>query len=359
MQINLVYDSSVDGAPAGFTSAMQYAAEELGALLPAQISVNIEVGWGEIGNDQAVSGNVLGLGGPLDGTYNVSYQQLKGLMWSTGVTPTDRQALASLVTGDPTGGGSFELFPAEEKVLGLLPSESGGLDGQVGFSSGFTYSFDPNNRAVSGDYDFIGIAEHELAHALGRITGLGELSGHYSSLDLFRYAAPFQNEVMPGQQAYFSVDSGQTNLNFYEPTDAADWASGTPPDSFDAFQDQSVLSQVSQTDLTEMDALGFDSTLTHNTFDGTGGGQSFVFSHTPEVNTVRHFVLSGANHDTIQLPAGEFTSMAQLLGHTQSIGGVSAGSSASVIHMGLHDTIVLTNVSPAQIRANPADFKFA
>jgi hypothetical protein len=33
----------------------------------------------------------------------------------------------------------------------------------VTIGAGYSFTFDPNNRAVPGKYDFIGIAEHEIS----------------------------------------------------------------------------------------------------------------------------------------------------------------------------------------------------
>lgn len=47
MQINFIYDSSVASAPAGFKAALADAASYLDSLITNNITVNIEVGWGE------------------------------------------------------------------------------------------------------------------------------------------------------------------------------------------------------------------------------------------------------------------------------------------------------------------------
>ncbi|MBV9200850.1 MAG: hypothetical protein JO320_05860 [Alphaproteobacteria bacterium] len=57
---------------------------------------------------------------------------------------------------------------AEAKALGLRAANTSGIDGWVGFSSAADYTYDPDNRAVAGAYDFIGVAEHEIAEVMGR-----------------------------------------------------------------------------------------------------------------------------------------------------------------------------------------------
>jgi hypothetical protein len=68
----------------------------------------------------------------------------------------------------------------------LGPSSS--IDGSIGFSSSAAFTYDPANRAVAGEYDFIGVVEHAITEIMGRISMLG--TGEYSLIDLFRYSAP-------------------------------------------------------------------------------------------------------------------------------------------------------------------------
>ena len=61
MQINLLYDASTASAPAAFFTAMNYCVQYLDSLITNNITVNIEVGWGEI-EDQQFGKSVLGEG---------------------------------------------------------------------------------------------------------------------------------------------------------------------------------------------------------------------------------------------------------------------------------------------------------
>ena len=125
---------------------------------------------------------------------------------------------------------------AEAKALGLIPGNNPTSDGSIGFNSTASWTFDPNNRAVAGKNDFIGVAEHEITEVMGRY-GLGQngfASGHYSPLDLFRYTAPGTLDLAPANGAYFSIDGGNTVINTFNGTgggDLSDWL-GTTLDSF-------------------------------------------------------------------------------------------------------------------------------
>src|SRR5205823_5167063 len=139
------------------------------------------------------------------------------------------------------------------------------VDGHVGFSSSVNYTFDPNNRAVSGTYDFIGVAEHEISEVMGRIallgTPLGGLSHTYTALDLFRYSSPGARQFAAGNTAYFSLDGGNTGLNNFNTLsggDAGDWASGGGNDAYNASARSGVALLVTPNDLRVMDTIGWD-----------------------------------------------------------------------------------------------------
>ena len=157
MNINLIYDSSTTNAPAGFAAAMNYV-----------------VTFFDTVSETAASPGY-------------TYSQMKNaLTANTAQSATDLTALANLPASDPTSGGLFFIGPADAKALGLISGGSMGIDGWIGFDNApNTFTFDPNNRAMPGLYDFIGVAFHEVSRIMGRVAGLNMFGG-YSVLDLFR-----------------------------------------------------------------------------------------------------------------------------------------------------------------------------
>jgi hypothetical protein len=243
LNINIQYDSSVNGAPAGFKSAVSYAVQFLDSAFPNPVTINVDVGYGEVAGQSLGSG---ALGESLTNITPVSYAQLHGAL-----------PAGTLPTIDPTNGGSFYIATAEAKALGLLGASSS-LDGSVGFSSTYSFTYDPSNRAVAGSYDFIGVVEHEITEVMGRISMLD--SGGYSLLDLFRYSAPGVHSFVPTQAAYFSIDGGHTNLDNFNTNpsgDFGDWAASAGNDSFLAFSSAGVMNAFSSADTAVMNALGY------------------------------------------------------------------------------------------------------
>ena len=126
------------------------------------------------------------------------------------------------------------------KAIGALSNSTTGLDGIVTFSSNFAFDFNPSDGISVNAMDFIGVAIHEIGHALGFVSGVdyfdyygGEGPGAgalgydlndtsiFTSLDMFRYSndpnnkAPGSGPVLDmtvGTNSYFSIDGGATAL---------------------------------------------------------------------------------------------------------------------------------------------------
>ena len=102
---------------------------------------------------------------------------------------SDQLAYATLPATAPAGETRFVLTTAQAKALGLV-TPVGGLDGSVGFSGPTSrFDFDRSDGISPGQYDFVGVAEHEISEILGRISGLSSDDPHYATAyDLFRFS---------------------------------------------------------------------------------------------------------------------------------------------------------------------------
>lgn len=252
---NISFDSSATSAPAGFIAAVENAAQLYASTFSNPVTINLDVGWGEIGG-QRLSPGALGE----SETYldNYSYSQVRSALIADATSADQEAADTTLPTTSPVGSSSFSVATAEAKALGITGASSS-LDGYVGFGSS-SYTFDPNNRAVSGEYDFIGVAEHEISEVMGRDAYLGEAGLGYSALDLFRYSSAGTRQLVGGSAADFSIDGGNANLNNFNTNssgDYGDWASSAGNDSYDAFSNSGVANLVSATDIREMNVLGY------------------------------------------------------------------------------------------------------
>jgi hypothetical protein len=254
MQINLTYDSSASGAPAGFVSAMNYCVQYLDNLITNNITVNIDVGWGEVAGQGITPGDD-GEGGAEGLT--LSYAQLKAALLAHSNSAADASAYANLPSADISGGAGFLVSAAEAKAWGLLAANGSETDGYVGFDSATDWNFSTTDLAVSGEISFVSVALQELTHALGRSLGLSA-GDPMTVLNLFKYASDGDIQTQVGGAGYFSVNGGASNLgNFATSSDYSDWSSTVANDAFDAYFSPGTAYTISATDITLLNVLGY------------------------------------------------------------------------------------------------------
>jgi hypothetical protein len=251
--INLIWDASVANAPAGFVAAVEDAAAYFDALITNPITVNIDVGYGEY-DGKTLPAGVLGDTQILNSDY-ITTAQFKTDLSKLSATATAQSALASLSTkGEPT---SIWVEGGDAKAVGATAAYGTETDAAIGFAldpTGRIFNYSPTGPAVLGEVDFIGVAEAEIGHALGRVSSLGIST----SLDLYRYASPGTIGVPGASPTYFSVNGGTTNLdNFATSLDYGDWASSAGDDAVDALIPTGTENPFTATDVTELNALGY------------------------------------------------------------------------------------------------------
>ena len=288
--INVSYDQSVSSLPAGFVAAINDVVSYYESIFTAPITVNIDVGYGEIDGQQLQS-DALGESETFLGNY--SYSSIVNAL--AGV---DASAAASLPSSIPVNG-TMWIGTAEAKALGLpLEQPSTDIDGYAGFSSVFPFAYNPNNRAVPSEYDFIGVVEHEFTEVMGRIDLFGASIGGttgYSLLDMFHYTSPGHHTYTGLTTNYFSAKGGTTNLDYFNTNqggDLGDWAASAGTDSYLAFTPTGEEDTVSQSDIAEMNALGYRI-----------AGQSGSGSSTPPqpANTTADMILDRGSDGTYEI----------------------------------------------------------
>lgn len=307
---NLQY---VPGTSLQAQQGFQAAAAQWSRVLKDNVTIELTVGFNSLGN------SILGQTGSSEAFYR--YGDVRNALAQDVTSAYDRQALAHLPGGsdfgvlinntanNPNGPGSavpyvdnngddnnqyLYMSNAEAKALGLappaqsLPGCLGDCDGFIQFNSDFTFDFDPGNGIAANAIDFIGVAMHEIGHALGFLSGVDildynspPLGGPYddieftyvSPLDLFRYsddstAAGVIDWTADNRDKYFSLDGGLTRGPLFangayhgDGRQASHWRDQLGLGIMDptvAYGERLVLSA---SDLIALDAIGWDVSL--------------------------------------------------------------------------------------------------
>ena len=266
LQIDLLWDSSVAHAPSGFKTAVTEAATYLTKLFSNDEVINLHVGWGEVAGAPLSSG---ALGESASNGYLTDYATIAGALH------------APAAGNDPTAS-QFFVTSAEAKALGLVAPTLHSVDGYVGFgtltSTGSSWDYDTSASPIGAhQFDLQAVAQHEITEVMGRIGMEGQIvNGNptYTPLDLFNFHSPNTLELS-ANGGYFSNDGGHANLGTFNNAslyggDIADWASAMSPtqsgtlttpgnnyDAYDAFTAPGYVGVVTNSDNTEMAALGY------------------------------------------------------------------------------------------------------
>jgi hypothetical protein len=260
---DITYTSAVqnDANFASIQSAVNYVTNEFSSLYSDNITINFTINEGAVGLGSSLFSNNYWRG---------SYTTLRNALIADATTANDATAtaLANLPVAAPYApAGSLDstndwyATSAEAKALGLtLPGASTLSDGTYTFDNTVSYTYDPNNRAVAGEYDFIGVTEHEFSELMGR-TQQGNTFG-YDILDTMRFTSTgVRNVDLSGVSGvYYSFNNGNTNLRGYNSGggDKQDLDGVVATDPFNASTSQNQGHLLSAVDAGIMDVIGYN-----------------------------------------------------------------------------------------------------
>jgi hypothetical protein len=308
LTINLHDTGGVTGSPAelGFKIAASYWEK----TLTNNAVLNLDVGYEDLGPD------VLGSTGSNLFTY-VPIDLYYALLAGGGTSALDATAVAHLSPLSATGSVAMKvpgylnasglplgiddtstryapdgqaitqtLALSTANVKALIGGYEDLTDASITFSSTFAFDFNPTDGIAISSYDFIGVAIHEIGHALGFLSGADDFDysdGYLGSvddawwaygLDMFRYSQDRLGPIIdlaPGDDAYFSIDGGvtpysngffSTGTNFGDGWQASHWLSPGDCSAFLGIMNPYVCNGtnavVTGLDLAALDAIGWN-----------------------------------------------------------------------------------------------------
>jgi PEP-CTERM motif len=254
-----------DTTPGGMNpkalGAFQAASSVWASLLSDPVTVFIDIDFRDDGNNQI-------LGGARSSSVIVPYTAVRSALLTDISGPDDLLAAGSLpagptfsfwannldgtsrfdddrnacsLTGPSAACGNNNAFldvsTANAKAMGFnVGTSSAAPDAKIAFNAfyGGMFDFDRDDGIDVGKYDFVAVAAHEMAHALGFLSGVDtvdvcaipgvcgldnafglEAYAVYKPLDLFRYSAPGQRDLRVNSPAVFSIDGGRTAIESF------------------------------------------------------------------------------------------------------------------------------------------------
>jgi len=298
-QLAFTFNYSADIDPRAL-AGFELAASRWSYIFNDPIDVQINIGFQTLGT------GILGSTSTTRGT--LSYSTYKAALTADATSNNDHLAVSSLQSGSafdmllnrtsnsPFGSGSatpyldndrdanntaIRLTLANARALGLYQATGGLTDAAITFSSAYNFDFDPYDGIDSNAIDFVGVATHEIGHALGFVSGVDTLDmlatpttddalRYVSPLDLFRYSTTsyLLNAIdwtADNRAKYFSIDGGQTALGLFstgvtngDGRQASHWKDNLGMGIMDPTTGRGELDVIRPLDITALDVIGYN-----------------------------------------------------------------------------------------------------
>ena len=298
-------------AASGITPEALVGFQEAGnfwaSVLTDNVIINLTVGFSQLDPDVLADASFT--------EYIDSYTNVRNAFVADIKTTDDALAVANLAAApsfgvlingtsdNPNGSGSptpyvdndggannttINMSRANAKALGLVAGNSADEDARIRFNNDFDFDLDRSDGITAGFFDFVGIAIHEIGHALGFISGVDVVdfnsppqNGPFNddqftfvnTLDLYRYselskASGVIDFAADNREKYFSIDGGvtgtvlasgfSTGTNFGDGRQASHWKDDLGLGVMDPTVAPGELLMVTALDKQAFDVIGWD-----------------------------------------------------------------------------------------------------
>ena len=146
-------------------------------------------------------------------------------------TTNDFNVLINRTSDNPNGNGSATPYVAQQSVLlynranakaiGLIAADDSNLDAAITFNSDLNFDFDPSDGIGAGQFDFIGVAIHEIGHAMGFTSGVdtlefnsGRPAANSQFATIFDFARHSADSIAAGAELDLTADSRTKFVSF-------------------------------------------------------------------------------------------------------------------------------------------------
>jgi hypothetical protein len=292
--ITPIFDASwtnaTTGAPALATTAVESVISEFESIFSNPVTITVDFSWG---------GELSGAGTGFVLFPSYTFAQTETLFQHAALLQPSNQVLATAVAhlpsalAAPNGSSTFRLPYTEysaltETTLSIPGVSTPYAEAYVDFAANFCGETNPicaydYSGSIPGadQVDFFSVAEHEIAHAMGRVDYANLAPPGYAMgppfltpLDFYKYDCGTTTLDPTEMATCFSYDGGATDpmagtAGIFNPIgDTADWqntANCGGSDSFDACINVGIQETMSSVDIQEMCALGWTATACAST----------------------------------------------------------------------------------------------